>query len=245
MTGRKIQLRSDPSIAEPHAAGAKITLVQPALHHTYGALFVPRPNYWRLHLETADHRARELAELDRRVLSLPMEKSDSRTLDDELTQLLYRVGSDLILQTVLTLQQLVLEIELAAKIQPHAGDNLNTRLGNALKATGFAGDLGKDERYGQFAELQRVRDAIEHPAETNVYNPDQARWDEVPLAWIASGKALRAFELTRDLIAEIERHYADLRKKSARPGTLEVERGLRALHPFKKPVRTAAEQSKE
>lgn len=228
-------MRSDPTIAEPHAAGAKITLVQPALHGTYGALLVPRPNYWRIHLTTAERLYEELRDLDRRVLALPVQKSDSRTVDADLAVALYTVGTDLIVQTILAVHQLVLELELTAKVASHPGDNLNTRLVSVLKATGYARDLGVDDRYGQFGELQRVRDAIEHPAERNVYNPIGGEWDAVPLAWIASGKALHAFAMTRDLIGEIERHYAQLRERTARPGSFDVQRGMRSLHQVKKP----------
>src|SRR5438309_1716232 len=134
---RKIRLRSDPSIAEPHAAGAKITLVQPALHGTYGALFLPRPNYWKIHLAVADRRHDELRDLDARVLATRLDNSDSRTLDGDLAVSLYAIGADLILQTVLALQQLVLEIEMTTKREVHPGDNLNTRLLTALKDIDF------------------------------------------------------------------------------------------------------------
>lgn len=42
------------------------------------------------------------------------------------------MGTDLIVQTILALQQLVLEIEVTAKLESHPGDNLNTRLVNVL-----------------------------------------------------------------------------------------------------------------
>lgn len=74
----------------------------------------------------------------------------------------------MILNTILAVHQLVLEMEVAGKIKPKPFDNLNDRLIRALRATGSPADLGKDPRYGQFAELQRVRDAIEHPQEDNI-----------------------------------------------------------------------------
>ena len=235
--GRKIKLKSDPQIAKPHATGSKVTLVQPALHTTYGVVMIPRPQYWTLHLRVAEARFGELRSLDERVLATPIDSSNSRVLDEELTVGLYHVGSEMILNTILAVHQLVLEIEVAAKIKPKPSDNLNDRLVRALRATGFTADLGKDPRYGQFAELQRVRDAIEHPQEDNIYNGEDIHWDDVPLAWIASGKALRAYSDARSLLEEIVAHWAEARKQYARPGDLQVQRGMKSQHAVKKPPR--------
>lgn len=119
-------------------------------------------------LRVAEARFGELRALDERVLATPVDSSNSRVLDEELTVGLYHVGSEMILNTILAVHQLVLEMEVAGKIKPKPFDNLNDRLIRALRATGSPADLGKDPRYGQFAELQRVRDAIEHPQEDNI-----------------------------------------------------------------------------
>lgn len=94
--GQKIRMRSDPSIAEPHVAGTKITLSQPALHVRYGVLMVPRPTYWALHLAQADQLAEQLRAVDAEILAVAVGESNARILDARLAARLYLVGTTLV-----------------------------------------------------------------------------------------------------------------------------------------------------
>ncbi len=236
---RKIRTKADPTLAESHAAGAKVTLVQPALHETYGTLLVPRPVYWLQHAKAALARQESLRQLDQRVLETELGASDSRILAGDLAIALYVTGTEAVLHIVLAVQQLVTELELGLKITRPPLENLNTRLGTVLRAIEYMG-LGVDPRYGRFGELQEVRDAVEHPEKETVYNSTGGEWDRVPLAWIASGKALSAIEASLALIADIAKAWDAFQSAHASgPGTLTgVTRGIRSLESAKKaPVR--------
>src|SRR5213592_4638920 len=106
--GKNVNLTSNPSLIESHEAGAKIQLVQPALHVTYGVLMVPRLILWKAHLNLAEGRYGQLRALDEQVLALPVGPSNTRFVSPDLAIDLYKVGTELVLHTILAVQQLVL-----------------------------------------------------------------------------------------------------------------------------------------
>ena len=232
---RKIRTQSDPALAEAHKAGAPVNRVQPSLHETYGLVWVPKPAYWPQHFKAAADRRVVLGELDVQVLETELGKSGSRVLSADLTNALYVAGAEAVIHTVLAVHQLVTEMELALKLRREPLDNLNTRLGVALGTIDYKG-LGTDPRYGRFAELQEVRDALEHPEEATVYNSTEGDWDRVPIAWITSGKALTALDMSFSLFGDIVKAWSEYTKAHASgPGTLTgVTRGIRSLHAAKK-----------
>lgn len=125
-------------------------------------------------------------------------------------------------------------MERVTEIQVRQGEDLNTRLLKVLKQLNYPNDLGNDPRYGQLTELQLIRNAIEHPDQTTIYNHEEANWDKVPLAWVVSGKAIRAYAAARSLVNEVIQFWSDKKEEFERPGTLNVQRGIRSLHPVKK-----------
>jgi|SRR5438093_1078958 len=62
---QKVKWTSDPSLAQAHAAGSKLRLVQPAVHERYGVISVAQPNYWGnywgIHLAAADGSEKDFA----------------------------------------------------------------------------------------------------------------------------------------------------------------------------------------
>lgn len=64
------------------------------------------------------------------------------------------------------------------------------------KATELIGltNYQSDAGYQGYVEILRVRDAIEHPKVSAVYQGDPGRWDEVPLGWMISDRGLKAYE---------------------------------------------------
>lgn len=60
-------------------------------------------------------------------------------------------------------------------------------------------------------------------------------WDEVPLAWVVSGKYKDAYVKARDFFEEIFDIWESKKGDYDRPGTvINVKRGIRSLHQVKK-----------
>lgn len=68
--GQKVKLTSDPDLAEPHAAGAKMVIVQPCIHDVYGALFVHQVAHVKIHFNRAAQRRDQLKALDDQIQAL-------------------------------------------------------------------------------------------------------------------------------------------------------------------------------
>jgi hypothetical protein len=57
--GKKVRIESDPKLAKPHAKGAVVELVQPAIHDL-GMIYLGHPYYWGLHAKYANNGYRRL-----------------------------------------------------------------------------------------------------------------------------------------------------------------------------------------
>ncbi|MDQ6879971.1 MAG: hypothetical protein M3082_20195 [Candidatus Dormibacteraeota bacterium] len=235
MKGRKLKTASDPSLARAHAAGAKVIVLLPSLHETYGLVNISWPHYWVLHLQGWQAAHDDLVELDAQLLELPVDESDQRTLlDDELRKRLYGAGNALVVNAVLTFSYLILEVARISKSADDPKNELSQRLIAVLKSVGF-GDVAAHEGWSAFIELHKYRDALMHPAEGNVYGGDDGAWATVPLAWYASGRAIATSTRALQLASDIATFWEAKKAEYDTPATLTVRRGIRSLHQFKKP----------
>jgi hypothetical protein len=191
MKGRRIRTASDPTLAKVHAAAATVTLIQPTLHKTFGVINLNAMRYWPLHARLWRRAHDRVAELDARLLNLLVDDSNHRQADLSFTEEIYSAGVDLVVQAILCVQYLVFEIEQAAKLPALRGDELSARFSRALTEIGLS-DLLQTGDWAGFIEINKYRDAVNHPKETNVYGADEGAWRNVPLAWAASDAGLDA-----------------------------------------------------
>jgi hypothetical protein len=239
MKGRKLKTASDPRLASAHAAGAKVTVLQPALHETYGLINIPWPRYWVLHFQAWQAAHQRLVELDTQLLELPVDESDQRTLlDDELRKRLYGVGNALVINAVLSFAHLIVEVARISKAADDPKKELSQRLVAVLGSVGF-GDVATHGGWPAFIELHKYRDAVMHPAEANVYGGDDGAWATVPLAWYASGRAITTSTRAIQLATDVATFWETKKAEYDAPATLTVKRGIRSLHQFKKPPKRA------
>src|SRR5712664_1258543 len=91
--GRKVKLTSDPALAQAHAAGAKMALVQPCVHIEYGPLFVSQVSHVSIHFKWARQLRERLRALDAQVEALEVTSGGGRHIDDpDLVTSLYLAG---------------------------------------------------------------------------------------------------------------------------------------------------------
>jgi hypothetical protein len=230
--GRKIKVISEPTLAEPHAAGASVQVLQPSLHDPFGLLYITWPCYWTIHVTAAVTGLKDLKLANARILELQIDKSNSRLISDiEFIRQLYTNGTRVITDIILAFEHIVLEIERIAKLPMIIHNtNLNERLVRASKSIQFS-DIPASHSYERFAEMQTIRDAIMHPSEDNVYNVD---WPKVPIAWIASNKCIVSCEHCIGLLLKLAEKWQIHKRNYEKPATVTVRRGIKSQHSTKK-----------
>lgn len=236
--GRKVKWIADPSFAQPHAAGSKLTLVQPAVHAQYGVVSIAQPNYWGIHLAAAEALRQTLRELDARIEQTEIDANGSRSITNPaLVRDLYFVGATLALHTVIGAQHLVMWLEQLSPANTGASD-LGDRLKQALKRLGYRKELNADTRYTRLMEIVNIRHAVEHPRPDNVYTVDPNGWDRIPITWIASGRAAAAFDAASEFLHEIRDFAKACEARRKGNVTLQVRRGMKVENPARKPRRS-------
>lgn len=183
--GLKHQSVSDPRLSHAHRAGTPIRILQRAEHAKFGTISYEIRRLWQFHYAMACGGYEGLRICHERVLRLPVLSSNDRLMAagdrPDLTYMVYVVGTQMIVNTVLTMQHFCQEIEdrLDAKLE-------RSTLGERVKeAFGNAGlTFRVDERgYSALQEILERRDALEHPKRENVRNSYATDWDRVPSNW--------------------------------------------------------------
>src|ERR1051326_9372057 len=112
--GRSIKERSNAELAQPHAEGAAVSVIQVLAHDRYGCMAYARPRHWSYHYLFAQRASRELAALHQRVLSLEPAPNAMRLIDDDaLLQAFYEAGNAMVSHAVRAVQHLAEEMEQA------------------------------------------------------------------------------------------------------------------------------------
>ena len=235
--GRRVKTRSNPALAEPHAAGAPVFICQLLAHDRYGAIAYHYPRLWRYHYQTAEKASEAMLDLHERVLEIEPGRNGIRFVpDDALLFDVYSIGTALVSNAVRAVQHLAEEIEHVCK-QKLKGQTSADRINEA--AALFSNEqLSASPDYSGFGEIVAVRDALEHPQDDNVRNTTANGWTGVPLAWMLSNRSLDAWSrfhrwLSR-FAADWEEHLATL---PPTPGEVSVQRGIESRMAVKKPPR--------
>ena len=239
--GKKLKLVSDPKIAKPHEAGAVIELTQPVLHNQFGAIHFITPQFYPYHFNRAEKAFRELNGFQDKILALPVNSDNSRMISDlELLGNIYDAGFDMVVHLYIGFDHFLLDMLMNVINDQERRKQMNKweammRLNYVLKNIINRKDFINSSGYSKFAEIETKRHAFNHPTTRRIYNGNLGQWDEVPLAWIISGKYKEAYEEARKLFEELNKIWEVEKEKYKKPGTLiNVQRGIKSLHPVKK-----------
>lgn len=242
--GRKAKIKSDPNLAKPHAAGAKIELVQPAIHDL-GLIYIGHPYYWSLHARYANAGYRRLKKYIDNILQKQPDNSNVRSVHDfELISKIYEATCDEVIHTYLSYEYFTLFVLTVVYLNPSSSEEdkkrfaeienkeLKDKLRHILTDIIKEPNLINSSGYSMlFQELEQIRHAINHPKNENIYNCGNNTWDKVPLAWGVSGKSLKFFEESAKLFNNIYKSWQRVEPNYSRPGTLTgVQRGIKSLH---------------
>jgi hypothetical protein len=232
--GRKTNLSGNPDLGKEHKVGAQIAVIQILAHAQLGAIAYPWPRFWALHANLADEAFTRLESVHDQVLALPTDTSNMRSIHDlPLLQEIYGAGSEMVSNAVRAVQHLSEEME-RVKGSVLTGSTVEERIRAATGMFGLDSRTDSPEYQG-LIEILAIRDAIEHPKEANVYQGDENRWDEVPLAWMISDRSLKAFNRFSEwfgaLVDEWEQCLLALPVERA---TLAVTRGIESKLQAKK-----------
>jgi len=238
--GRQHKLISDPSAAHSHVAGATVTIIQQLEHAQLGTIAYAWPRLRSYHQVIASEAFEEFRGLHNRIVTFEV-RSGMRTIGDhEFLGQLYRRGCEFVLNAMLAVQHLCNEIEASTETATSTAPILE-RLASATTRAGI--DLVKSGRgYAGLLEIRRVREAIEHPTPDNTYRGRSGEWDQVPLAWMLSDRAIEGFERWGDWFGQLcERWTGALTARGPVIQTFEgVTRGVTSTRQSKKPPPTSS-----
>lgn len=82
--------------------------------------------------------------------------------------------------------------------------------------------------------LFKRRDIIVHPTRERLYNSDKNEWSNINTCWVLSGKIEINFLEIEKFIEELYNAFERYQKENAKPGKLNVERGIKSLDQYKK-----------
>jgi len=103
-------------------------------------------------------------------------------------------------------------------------------------------DILNDTAYtNDFQKILKIRHELSHPNKVLNYASltIEQTWDEIPMNWFLSGRALKSFErwkvLYEDLLKKFQAHLISLPKVQIKANN--VQRGIQFNHDFKKPIK--------
>lgn len=233
--GRKTKLQSHPGLAKPHDAGATVALLQILAHAQYGGIAYGWSEFWVFEANLADESFIKLKELHQEVLKFQPGASNMRSIYDlEFLEDIYCAGTDMVSHASRSVQHLAECIERVKGVSLRA-TTATERIKEAAALLGL-NDHQTDPGYQGLVEILKIRDAIEHPKESNVFQGGDL-WDEVPLAWMLSERGLQAYERYSSwrelLVTNLEAYIKALPPRTI---TLTVERGIESKLHSKKPL---------
>jgi len=221
---------------QPIAEGWVFSVTQTLIHDPLGCIAYPWPTHWACHVNIAHAAYERVVVIQDRVAQIAPNESKIRLAFDEALLLdAYDAGTSMVSNAVRSVRHLAQEI--AAK----HGQLLTTKRAadNIIEATAAVGiDCRVNQPcYEGLSEIVRVRDAIEHPDATNVYQSDGTTWDKVPLAWILSDRSTKAYVRYREWIDVIAADWKAWQESQSQPTTLTTQRGMKSRYSAKKPPR--------
>jgi hypothetical protein len=241
---RKPRGRSNPGLAKPHAAGAKVIALQVAIHQTFGTLAYEQPEYSRVYQNIARMSFDATEELFVEMLQqTPVNTSNSRVFGDvvkeQLGNFMYH-GYTLVLYSHLAVEMYTIErlmwIYRMGQTQQldwssvDVTDRLRRDLPNLLGCPRLP-----DEVMAAFGTVRIVRDNIMHPKPSNI-NCATENWDAVPMAWLLSERRQTCIPTMDAIIKHFEPYYEQFKQQHDHGTTVTVERGIEYLHNAKRQV---------
>jgi hypothetical protein len=239
--GKKLKAESDLKLAEPHAKGTEITLVQPAKDNRWGRFHFTHYSRAYALLDVArEHYALSIIYLQE-CRKVPFdEKLGLRQIPDELRDKLdlhsmqflmfLKTGLEYLTHEMLpTIDNIQETIHSTPKTNWDVVD-LNLRIRALVNKLGITDPIPSS----LFLLFDR-RDIVEHPTSERIYNSTPAGWKNNHLAWALSGEIEGTLDKIIPFINKISETYIKYRDDNATPGYLTgVKRGMKAKDPFKK-----------
>ncbi|GAA5128846.1 hypothetical protein [Haloechinothrix salitolerans] len=236
--GIKHESQSDPSLGKEIPAGTPVRIIQHAEHAQFGTISYEIRRLWYLHFLMARSGYSELAKLHKKVLDRPVESSNARSLEGadepDLVFLVYGAGTQMLLNTVLTMQHFCQEIESRLQFKI-SGNTLSERIREAFDSAEITSVSAAGEGYDALQEIIYRRDAVEHPKLNNVFNSHPNNWDQVPLNWLLTERSLRSFERWFRWFKNAADEWGGHRVNDPMVVTLTVSRGMKSTRQAKKP----------
>jgi hypothetical protein len=241
---RKPRGRSNPNLAKPHAAGAKVAILQLAIHQTFGTLAFEQPEYSSIYQNIARMCFDTTEELFVEMLQqTPVNTSNSRVfgnaLIEQLGTFMYH-GYNLVLYSHLAVEMYTIErlmwIHGMGQTQQldwssvDVTDRLRRDLPNLLGCPRLP-----DEVMAAFGKIRIVRDNIMHPKPSSILCGNE-NWDAVPMAWLLSERRQTCIPTMDAIINHFEPYYEQFKQQHDHEATVTVERGIEYLHNAKRQV---------
>lgn len=220
-------------------AGANVAVTQLLVHDPLGTIGYFWPIHWACHVNIAHADYERLVAIHEEIAKLDPGPNKVRLVSDELLlRDAYDCGSSMVSNAVRSIRHLT-QAMATHGIAPLTTHRAIEQIKEATAALGIDCRI-TDPGYDAFGELVRIRDAIEHPTESNVYQGTDSTWDQVPLAWILSDRSVKTYVAYRHWFDLVVRDWKALLAADAQPATLTIERGMASKHPAKKPKGDAA-----
>lgn len=227
--GKQLNLKVDRSKNQAYPAGSRVMFIQHALTKLGIVSFQAQAPLYDYHGDLANKAYRKSFKLHDEVLRLPIEQlSNFRTLDEKLLSRIYTTGSDLVMNTYLIFEHLS-RYMLGNQYLPSNQETyfsledkeLKEKLRHIIIEVLHQPALLQHRGYGVlFSNWEKMRHAINHPKFSNIYSADKANWDNVPIAWMVSGKHIRAFSDITFFFGELLGSWKALEPLPGKPGTL-------------------------
>jgi hypothetical protein len=232
-------MRPDPALAQPHAAGASLTVTQIIEHERLGAIEYVWPRFWPAFL-TASRQARDgLGELHTRIENMSPGRDGTRSLSYEDIEPGLAAHVEMVICAVLTMRYFVLEVERIAELTAPTNRTDGLDRFRSVCTGAELSDPAERERWPMIGELIEIRHLIEHPAQDTIYSMD--RWDRVPFAWSLTRRALDCFDAFDSIFGDVAVAWETRKIDYAGPVTLQLDaRGLRARRPAKNPPKRSS-----
>lgn len=214
-------------------------VIQHAIHKQMGTITHEHRNLWTLHYALAAGGYRQLCGLHELLLRREVTPNHDRMLsaDDphDLVPPIYYSGTQMVINVMLTMQHFCHYLELAAENCEGEGEDVRRRMDSSFKRLGLTLDETQPG-YQALMRMHKVRDAVEHPKQGNVFSAHPTDWDRVPLNWFLTEQPIKMFhewdQWLGERLEEVRQYFA-IRGPVVQ--TLTVVRGVRSDHQFKKP----------
>lgn len=215
-------------------AGDNFAVIQMLVHNPLGTLAYPWPVHWAVHTNIAYAAYERLSAIHARIAEIAPSEDKMRTVwDEELLVEAYDCGTSMVSNAVRSVRHLA-QAMTAQNTPPLTSTRVIDQIREATAAVEIDGRAGHGG-YNCLGDIVRVRDAIEHPTASNVYQGDGGTWDQVPLPWLLSDQSLKAYVGYREWIDLISGDWEALLASREGEIKLTVTRGMRSKHPAKKP----------